>query len=291
MTKSSKKIALVRSFIMGLSGMILFAVSFNLLIQPLSFFSGGVIGFAQILRSLWVNVGLPDPAFDLSGILYYIINIPLFILAYRSIGKFFFVRTLIMTTVLTVLLTVVPIPVEPLIHDSLTAAIVAGVLTGMGTGLTLISGYSAGGMDILGLYFTRKYPNFSVGKIGILVNILVFGILALTQDFEIVVYSFIFNAVALVAMDKVHIQNINVWVMIFTKKEGVDDAIMKAMGRGVTNWDGAGAYTGDHTYIHSTMINKMERPMLRRLVLQVDPKAFIISTEGSQVFGNFQKRL
>lgn len=291
MTKSSKKIALVRSFIMGLSGMILFAVSFNLLIQPLSFYSGGVIGFAQILRSLWVYIGLPDPAFDLSGIIYYLINIPLFVLAYRSIGKFFFIRTLIMTTVLTVLLTVIPIPVEPLINDSLTAAIVGGVLTGMGTGLTLISGYSAGGMDILGLYFTRKYPSFSVGKIGILVNILVFGILALTQDFEIVVYSFIFNAVALVAMDKVHIQNINVWVMIFTKKEGVDDAIMKAMGRGVTNWDGAGAYTGDHTYVHSTMINKMERPLLRRLVLQVDPKAFIISTEGSQVFGNFQKRL
>lgn len=291
MTKSSKKIAMVRSFILGLSGMVLFAVSFNLLIQPLSFFSGGIIGLAQILRSLWIRVGFPEPAFDMSGILYYLINIPLFVLAYRSLGKFFFVRTLIMATILTVLLTVVPIPAEPLIHDSLTASIVAGVLTGMGTGLTLISGYSAGGMDILGLYFTRKYPTFSVGKIGILVNILVFAILALTQNFEVIVYSFIFNAVASAAMDKVHIQNINVWVMIFTKKEGVDAAIMKAMGRGVTNWDGAGAYTGDYTYIHSTMINKMERPMLRRLVLEVDPKAFIISTEGSQMFGNFQKRL
>lgn len=288
---TAKQFALIRSFSLGFLGMVLFSLGFNLFIQPLRFFSGGIIGFAQILRSVWIALGIAQPSFDISGLLYYLINIPLFLLAYRSLGKFFFVRTLIMTTVLTGLMTFVPIPAEPIIHDFLTAAMVGGVLCGVGTGLTLISGYSAGGMDIIGLYFTRKYPNFSVGRAAIMVNLIVFSILAMTQNFETIVYSFIFNAVASVAIDKVHIQNINVWVMIFTKKEGVDQAIMKEMGRGVTNWAGAGAYTGEHTFIHTTMINKMERPMLRRIVVKVDPKAFIISTEGSQVFGNFQKRL
>lgn len=288
---TEKQWSMVKSFALAFFGMFLFAAGLNLFIQPLHFFSGGIVGVAQILRSLLVALNVPLPAFDLSGLLYYLINIPLLILAYRSLGRFFFIRTIIMTSVLTLLMTLIPIPKEPLIHDYLTSALVGGVLNGVGTGLTLFAGYSAGGMDIIGLYFTKTYPAFSVGKITIMVNVLVFSVLALTQNFEVIVYSFLFNAVASVAVDRVHAQNINIWVMIFTKKDGVDKAIMKELGRGVTNWEGAGAYTAEHTHVHTTMINKMERPMLRRVVTRIDPNAFIISTEGSQVFGNFQKRL
>lgn len=287
-----KKIHLIKSFSLAFFGMFLFSVGFNQFIQPLHFYSGGIIGIAQIIRSFLETMGVALPAgFDLSGIIYYLINIPLLVLAYKSLGRFFFIRTIIMTSVLTLLLTVMPIPAQPHIHDLLTSAIVGGVLCGIGTGLTLFAGYSAGGMDIIGLYATQKFSGFSMGKAAIAVNLVVFSFLAATQDFEIVVYSFIFNVVASLAIDKVHAQNINVWVLIFTKKEGVDKAIMAELGRGVTNWEGAGAYTGDLTHIHTTMINKMERPMLRRAVLKIDPKAFIISTEGSQAFGNFQKRL
>lgn len=287
-----KKINLIKGFSLATLGMLLFALGFNLFIQPLNFYSGGIIGVAQIIRSLLIRIGLAQPqGFDLSGIIYYIINIPLLILAFRSLGQFFFIRTILMTTMLTFLMTVVPIPAEPFIHDRLTSALVGGVLCGAGTGLTLLAGYSAGGMDIIGLYATKHLPGFSIGKAAILVNLLVFSILALTQDFEIVVYSFLYNVVASLAIDKVHAQNINVWVVIFTKREGIDRVIMDTLGRGVTNWEGAGAYTGEHTHIHTTMINKVELPLVRRAIAAIDPRAFIITTEGSQAYGNFQKRL
>lgn len=288
---TSRQIDILKHFGLAALGMILFSAGFNLLIQPMRFFSGGIIGVAQIIQSALLTLRLPLPSFDLSGILYYIINIPLLVLAYRSLGRFFFIRTILLTTFLTLLLSIIPIPVKPPIDDPLTVALVAGVVCGIGTGLTLYAGYSAGGMDIIGLYFTKKFPNVSVGRISILVNILVFSILAATQDFEIVIYSFLFNAVASVAVDKVHAQNINVWMVIFTKQEGVAEAIMSSTGRGVTSWDGAGSYTGEHTNIHTTMISKMEIPLIRRLVLRIDPRAFIISTEGSQVVGNFEKKL
>lgn len=288
---SIKQRDMAKHFILATMGIALFATGLNLFIQPLKFYSGGVVGIAQIIRSGLLNVGFPLPAFDVSGIIYYIINIPLLVLAWRSLGRFFFVRTIIMTSLMTLFLTLIPIPVDPLVHDKLTAALVGGAICGTGTGLCLFAGYSAGGMDILGLYFTQKFPDFSIGKIALIVNFFVFSVLALTQNFETVIYSFLFNAVISVAIDKVHAQNINVWVIIFTKKSGVDQAIMQELGRGVTNWEGAGAYTGEATHIHTTMINKVEIPLVRRKVLSIDPKAFIISTEGSQAVGNFQKRL
>ncbi len=288
---STRRWDIIKHFTLAASGMLLFSIGMNVFIQPLKFYSGGVIGIAQIIRSFLISIHVPLPNFDVSGLIYYLINVPLLVLAWRKLGRFFFVRTIIMTSILTLFLTIVPIPADAIIHDSLTSALVGGVACGIGTGLCLYAGYSAGGLDILGLYFIQKYPGFSIGKIALLINLFVFSILALTQNLETVIYSFLFNAVLSVAIDKVHAQNINVWVVIITKKEGIDQVIMKELGRGVTNWEGSGAYTGDSSHIHTTMINKVEIPIIKRMVLAIDPKAFIISTEGSQVVGNFQKRL
>ena len=58
-----------------------------------------------------------------------------------------------------------PVPSGPIIEDPLTACILGGIIAGFGSGLTLRNGGSAGGTDILGMYFAKKYPDFSVGKI------------------------------------------------------------------------------------------------------------------------------
>ena len=63
----------------------------------------------------------------------------------------------------------------------------------------------------------KKYPNVSVGKINILMNIFVYLICLFLFNIEIVAYSFIYTTVLSMAIDRVHIQNINTSVMIFTK--------------------------------------------------------------------------
>ena len=80
-------------------------------------------------------------------------------------------------------------------------------------------------------------------------------------------------------------------VMIFTKQLGISEAIMKEMGRGVTNWEGAGAYTNETSYILYVVISKYEVNQIKRIVQKIDPKAFMIFTEGTAVTGNFEKRL
>ena len=66
---------------------------------------------------------------------------------------------------------------------------------------------------------------------------------------------------------------------------------MEQLGRGVTNWDGEGAYTNKTSYILFVMISKYEEGQIKRIVHSIDPDAFMIFTEGCAVDGNFEKRL
>ena len=207
------------------------------------------------------------------------------------LGKEFAVKTLIMTGMMSAFLVVIPIPKVPYVEDYLTACIIGGIVCGLGSGLVLRGRSSAGGQDIIGLCCAKKFPNFSVGKVTIIMNIFVYGVCMFLFDIQIVIYSLIYATVLSVAVDRVHIQNINMSVMIFTKKVGISKAIMEQTGRGVTNWDGEGAYTNRTSYILFVLISKYEVAQLKRIVRNLDPNAFMIFTEGCSVEGNFEKRL
>ena len=124
-----------------------------------------------------------------------------------------------------------------------------------------------------------------------IINVFVYGICLLMFNLETVIYSLIYGVISSVACDRIHIQNINMSVMIFTKKLGISKAIMEETGRGVTNWEGAGAYTNETSYILFVMISKYEVNQIRRIVQSIDPNAFMIFTEGCLVERNFEKRL
>lgn len=274
------------------AGSLLFAVGVNLIIMPMKLYNGGFMGVAQLIRTFVVNVLHVDAGqIDLAGMIFYILNVPLFYLAWKGIGKSFCAWTVIAATMESVLLTIIPIPKTPIITDMLTACIIGGLISGVGTGLILRGGSSGGGQDIIGILCAKKYPGFSVGKIGIIMNIGVYGICMLLFDMEVVIYSLIYATVVSLAIDKIHIQNINMSVMIFTKKLGIAKAIMEETGRGVTNWEGTGAYTKENTEILYVVVSKYEVNQIKRIVQGIDPKAFMIFTEGTAVTGNFEKRL
>ncbi|MGF0033831.1 YitT family protein [Bariatricus sp. SGI.154] len=279
--------------IYAVGGSLVYALGVNLIIIPMGLYSGGFMGIAQLSRTLIVSVlHVPVPAgVDLAGLIYFIVNIPLFYMGLRIMGKGFAIKTLLTVGIQSLFLVMVPIPAAPIIEDYLTACIIGGIVAGTGTGLVLRGRSSGGGQDIIGLCCAKKYPNFSVGKINIIMNIFVYGICLFLFNIEIVIYSLIFATVSALAIDRVHIQNINTSVMIFTKKQGISKAIMEQTGRGVTNWDGEGAYTNKTSYILFVMISKYEVGQIKQIVHSIDPHAFMIFTEGCSVEGNFEKRL
>lgn len=284
--------ATVKDYIYVILGGVLFAIGLNLFIVPLDLFSGGVIGIAQIIRSLLIQYTTMDfGQVDIAGIINFMMNVPLFILAYRSISRRFFSKTLLCVIAQTIAFTFVMIPTTPIIDDVLAACLIGGLVCGFGIGLALRSGGSGGGLDILGVYFTKRFTNFSVGKLSIIVNVFVFGICAILFNVATAIYSIIYMACMYLVVDKTHYQNINMTAMIFTKNEEVQERIMKEMGRGVTYWKGAGAYTKSDTHILMTVISKYEVGQIKKIIHSLDPNAFVIFSEGMSISGNFEKRL
>lgn len=288
---NKKELAVQMTYAVG--GSLMFAIGVNLLIVPLGLYNGGFMGIAQLMRTVVVDfMHVPVPSgLDLSGIIYFFLNLPLFYMGLRIMGKEFAVKTLITVAVQSLWLVLIPIPSSPIIGDYLTACIIGGLIAGTGVGLVLRGRSSGGGQDIIGVCCSKKYPNVSVGKINIIMNIFVYVICLFMFNIEIVAYSFIYTTVLSMAIDRVHIQNINTSVMIFTKKLGISQAILDQTGRGVTNWDGEGAYTRKTSYILFVMISKYEITQIKEIVHSIDPNAFMIFTEGCSVDGNFEKRL
>lgn len=274
-------------------GTLLFALGMNLFIVPVGLYSGGFLGIGQVLRTLLVDYAhLPIPAtLDIAGILLYIIDIPLFILAYCKLGRRFFVVTLICTTMQSIFLTLIAIPTDPILTDPLAASIVGGVICGYGCGMTLQHGGSGGGQDILGLYFMKKDRNFSVGKISMMINALVYVACALMFDLTTVVYSLIYVAVYSFVTDHTHAQNQNVAAIIIAANDKLLPALRGHIDRAATYWDGTGSYQGHEHRVIYMVLSKYEAMQLRRTLHEVDPGAFATFFSVSSIDGNFAKHL
>lgn len=292
-TSNIEKKRRMQNIIFVIVGNIMAAGSVNLIITPMHLYNGGFTGLAQLIRMFFLEVlHLPQiPGIDYLGLIYYTINIPLFILAYKALGKRYTVTSMLSIGTLAAAMALIPVAKQPLFDDYLTACVVGGLISGIGAGLVMRGGTSGGGQDIVGTALSKINPNAKVGIIGIIINCVIYAICFFVYDIKIVVYSFIYSTIISLAIDRVFIQNINVQALIFTKKEGISDLVMTTMGRGVTRWEGEGAYTEELTNILCVMISKYEIEVLMNLVHSVDENAFVIMNENTKVYGNFTKKL
>ncbi len=278
---------------LGVAGSFLYALGVNLFAVPVGLYTGGLLGVAQLLRTLIYSYAGITGGYDFSGLLYYLLNIPIFLFAYTTLGKNFFRSALICTTTSTLFLSLVPIPTDMIIDDTLASCLVGGILTGLGSGTMLTCGCSSGGLDMAGLCMTKRGARFTIGRLNVLFNGALYVLCALLFSVPTAIYSIIYTVFGSVMLDKVHQQSINVQVLIFTKdrRREMTGYIMGELQRGVTCWRGEGGYTQEGLEVLCTCLNKYEINELRDVVLKIDPHAFLIVQEGVQVSGNFIRRL
>ena len=277
----------------GVAGTFFMALAVNLFIVPQGLYSGGLLGFCQLLRTLLVQLMGTEPGFDISGALYLMLNLPLFWLAWRNLGRHFVVRTIICTAASSLFLSLIPVPAAPIVADPLTSCLIGGILGGFACGLVLTCGCSSGGMDIVGLYLSKKGKGFTVGRFSLGFNAVLYLACLLLFDAGTAIYSAIYTVFSSLFLDRAHQQNIAVEVTIFTKdKSGqLPGYLCEKLSRGVTFWDGRGAYTGDDVQVLCVCLSKFEVEALQRAVREKDPSAFFIVREGVQIGGNFIRHL
>lgn len=271
------------------AGVVIGVMGFQLFTVPLGFYNGGTVGASQVIRTLAVDhLGLA-PGIDLAGPLNLLFNIPLMLLAYRSIGRRFLVRTLFCMAVQTAAISFLHVS-QPLITDPLTACLIGGILGGAGVGIILRAGGSTAGFDILGVWLAQRIP-LGVGLITNLLNSCIYIACALLFDLQTAIYSLIFAFVCALVTDKLHTQGVNCGVMIITESPRMHQRVMESVSRGVTFWEGTGGHSLKGKFVYYTVVNKFEEVVLRKAIEQEDPSAFVVVSEDLRVYGTFLRRL
>ena len=285
----NKSEPIIKEYLIIAAGSIIFAAANNLFIVPSGVYAGGIVGTAQIIRTVlndYLNISF---SFDIAGIINMCLNVPLLVMAYFILNSSFVKMTVFSVAIQTVAFSA--IPVYPVVSDNLAAIIIGSIVAGYGVGLILIQKATAGGNDVTSMLLMKHNPNLSVGKFNLLYNVFVYIFCAILFNLETSIYSILHATLFSVVVDRLHLQNIEVSLMIFTRNDNIKNMSINDMHRGVTYWKGQGAYTNNETEVLVTIVSKYEVPKIRREILKMDPKAFIIVSSQLNVDGNVEKRL
>ena len=262
-----------------LLGSAVFAVGFDLFLEPNDLNAGGVSGISMMLIHL---IG-----FGSVGTVTMLINLPLFILGGVKIGKKFFIGSLIGMVSSSVLLDVFAmlpgIQVEPLV-----SALYGGVLCGLGLGVVFATGASTGGSDIVVRLLKLKYQNVPIGTINIIFDLTVAALTGLVfLDITKALYSGIAIFVSGKVIDAVvySFDYSKVVLIISDHYEAITKRIYEDLDRGVTYLEGIGSYSGKPKKVMLAVVKKQQVAELKQFVMEIDPSAFLVVQEAHQVLG------
>jgi uncharacterized membrane-anchored protein YitT (DUF2179 family) len=255
-------------------------VAFNSLIVPAKLLSGGVVGTALLLHQLF------ELPIGLQTIIY---NIPIFLIGYRFLGKRFVALSMVGVGAFSLFADNLRVPVVT--KDLLLIAIFGGIVTGIADGIILRSGGSTGGLDIVGLIVSKRF-GMSIGQIFLAFNGVIITISALAnQNIELAMYTLIMLFVSTRTIDTlVRATPRPVALIISPRHEDIAAQLMNDLHRGVTYLQGSGAYTSTEYQLMLCVLSRYELVDLKRILHEIDPNAFTIILDASDVMGNFDQR-
>ena len=132
-----------------------------------------------------------------------------------------------------------------------------------------------------------------MGKFSLTFNVFLYTACLILFSPEVAIYSVIYNFFTSMVLDRMHQQNVNVMAMIFTHADEhiLGQFIIDNLGRGVTYWNGTGAYTGKGVHVLCVSLSKYEIEELLHAVRTIDPQAFLTVQEGVRIDGNFLRKI
>ncbi len=259
-------------------GCVIMGIAFNAFYLPNNLLSGGISGIAV---SLYYLFGLPV------GIVSIILNIPLFILAYKFMDKDYIIGALFGMLTFSFFIDFFHFMSETVIvHDKMLSCIAGGAMYGIGAALMYRVGGSGGGMDIVG-GIIQKYYSISVSNCNFMFNILLLFIGSFLFGIEPVLYTLLTMFVMTKTCNAFVIgfdfkKNI---IIISDNPEPIAEAIIKIVGRGVTYLHGEGAFTHRQRDILFVVAKLTQTAKIRSIVRDIDPNAFMIIHDVNDVFG------
>lgn len=271
--------AILKRYALMLLGVIMVSFAISAVYTPNKIVSGGVSGLSTILyHSFGIEPGLS----------FAIINTVLLGFALKFLGVEFVKNTIVGAALVTgfvQLFTYIP----PITTDVFLATIFGAIIYGIGIGLTLVSGGSTGGTDILGRLVQCAFPYIKIGTLLLVVDAMVISIAVLVfRNVDLTLYGVIALFISSVSVNML-ISKLNLSKLVFvisSKGIEVSHYLVKHSQRGVTIINALGAYTMEPKQVLMCALKENEMPRFQKDITAIDPQAFIIFSESQQIIGN-----
>lgn len=273
----AQKLRQVRSLLLIALGVAMYTFGFVKFNMANALAEGGVAGVTLIIHALYKI----DPAYTSL-----ILNIPLFIMGARVLGR----KSLALTIYGTALLSFFiwfwqQVPVKIVLqNDMMLVAVVAGLFAGAGSGLVFRYSATTGGTDIIGRVIEEKF-GFKLGQTLLFVDALVLTASLVYIDLQHMLYtlvaSFVYSQVLTIVQNGGY--TVRGMIIITQKSQEAADAILNGINRGVTYLNGQGAYSGNEKNILYVVLNPGEVRDVKVIMADLDPDAFISIIDVDEV--------
>jgi uncharacterized membrane-anchored protein YitT (DUF2179 family) len=257
-------------------GSVLCALAIKGILIPQKFLAAGFTGVSLIIHYFVPSMQV--------GVLYFVLNIPLYALGWRYVGRRFFLYSIAGLFIFSAALAW-PYATLP-VYDKILSAILAGIISGVGSGIILRSLGSAGGLDIFSIILMKQF-SIRLGSTILGFNALVLLAGAVFFSLENALYTlvYIYVSSSIVNMVVTGLSQRKAVYIISPHWERITREIHEKIQRGVTILRGQGGYTGQEHQILYTVITFRELSRLKRLVSAIDPDAFVVVSDTLEVMG------
>ncbi len=257
-------------------GCLLGACVYPLFLVPNSIAPGGLTGFATILNHLFqLPVGMTSLA----------LNVPLFLIGYKSMGRGFVLRTLFATLLFSALIDLMKFP--PLTSDPLLASLFGGALLGFGLGLILRGQATTGGTDLIAQVVHRRFPYITVGVFLMAIDCLVILMAGFIMGAEQAMYAMICVFCCSKTLDVVLAGIGTDKAFHIITKNGIEmtQRLLSEIGRGVTKVQATGGFSNTEVQMLICVVTRVEMMSVKSIVHETDPHAFVFITDTHETLG------
>lgn len=277
----------LKRFIRVTVGSILYIFGIAYFVLPGQLIPGGFTGIATL-----INYGLLELGIHINlGIVVLMVNIPVMILGLFKISKTFVYYSIYSIIIQGLLLSQFAQSTSWFDNDLLATSAMGGLFVGLGAAITLKAGASLGGMDILTQYLSLRFQ-ISIGYLSLVINAIILSIALLIFDNQIAFYTLLMFAISNQLVDRLHTGYKRVRLDIITiHAEAIRTLLIKESVRGITMLDGTGAYTNQPRKILWMVLQVHEVYDIQKLIVSVDPEAFITMTPVRHLNGKFNRVL
>ena len=249
---------------------------------PHNFVPGGLFGVSSLIYYL-------ADTFN-PGLIYLLLNIPLFVLGYIFISRRFLWYSALAMAQISIFYQLIQFEIH--IESQLYAALTLGVMLGFGAGMVLRSLGSNGGLDVIAVILYQKY-NIGIGKTYFGFNLILFSLSFLSLDNDLVIASMIAVFVTSMTLDYTlsMFNQRKLAFIISEKSEAIADRVMTTLKIGTTLLPAMGAYRKENRTVMMVVINNIQLKRLEEIVFTTDAYAlFIVENTFSVLGSTFSKR-